>query len=131
MSEKATKDSDILSERLAENVRKYIALRMEVLRLEALEKTAWVASFLVSMFVVLFILFFSFIFVNVAIAFVLADFFGSLTIGFGIFGIFYFILALLVIIYRKKMIEGLLFSTAIENILLGLEERERGRNEKD
>jgi len=115
-------DSELISERLLNNIRTYIELRMEYYRLDILEKMASATAFIVSVLIVSLILLFAFIFINVAIAFMLSDWLGSLRKGFGIFAIFYCFLAILVIAFRKKIIQALIFNGAVENILYNNEQ---------
>ncbi len=110
-------DSEFISERLINNIRKYIELRMEYYRLDILEKMARATSFIISVLIVSLVLLFAFIFINIAIAFMLSDWLGSLRKGFGIFAVFYCVMAIFVVIFRKKLIQALIFNGAVENIL--------------
>jgi hypothetical protein len=88
---------------LKNDIAEYVELRLEAIKFSAYEKTAKMsagaASVLVGVYLFLFFQFFLF----VSLSFYLASVTGSNALGFGLVSLFYFVLLLFFLVFRKKI----------------------------
>ncbi len=99
----------------------YIQDRIQLLKLQTIEKTSRLASVFFTVIILGMMGVFILLFISLTIAAALASLLGSLFWGYGIVAIFYIILAVIVIAMRRKVIEKKLMN-ALVNILF---EKER------
>ena len=104
-------------EELTLSINRCINTNVELLKLEATERSSIVLSSMVSSMIVaiisiLFVLFFS-----IAIAFCISKYMGINYAGFAIVAAFYFLVGLILIIGRKKIIESPIREKFISNAL--------------
>lgn len=91
--------------RVIEKVNKHVDTRMEYLRLLLSEKVAIVMSKMGTVFIVLSLFLFFFLFTNIAAALWIGKHFGNYAIGFGSISIFYLLLAIIYLLLRKPVFE--------------------------
>ncbi|MFY8020034.1 MAG: phage holin family protein [Bacteroidia bacterium] len=101
----------------------YAEKRIELAKLEAIEKTAIVGGMSASFVLIILFGFLSLMFVSVMLGFLFAEISGSMLKGFGLLALFYMILFLLVIVFRKSI------SKPISNLLVRVLSREEGGHE--
>ena len=100
-------------ELLFERAKNYVDTRFQLIKLQALDKTADIISSLISkLFVVICLAFFSF-FLSVGIALWIGDLLGKSYYGFFIVSGFYLLIALLFVFLRKPLLK-----TPVNDILI-------------
>ncbi len=97
------KDEDVLGKAYDE-VREYVNLRLELLKIETAEKSAKVTAYMISSLILLFTGFFCLLFVSLVIGIYLSDYWGSYFTGFGLVGGFYVLMFLLILLFKKILI---------------------------
>ncbi len=120
------KDSDIQDSFLAnykDLLVDYTEKRIELIKLEAVEKTAIVGGLSASFLLIILFSFMSIMFLSVMMGFLLADITGSMLKGFGLLALFYVLLLILVIVFRTSI------SKPISNLLVRILTKEEGANE--
>lgn len=95
-------------------LKKYIQQRMLLLRLQATEKITRIAAVLITVFAVALIVLFLLIFGSFTAAYWLSHITGSLTAGFGIVALFYFVVLLLVIFFFRKGLQDFFINKFIQ-----------------
>ena len=103
-------------EEVADNLKKYVKTNIELLKLEGAERAAVIGSGLISSVVVGFTGILGVLFISIAAGFYISDHFGNHCTGFAIVAAFYFLLTLIFVLGRKKMLERP-FSNAIINVI--------------
>lgn len=81
----------------------YAEKRIELAKLEAIEKTAIVGGLSASFLLIILLGFMSLMFVSVMLGFLLADLSGSMLKGFSLLALFYLVLLIMVIIFRRSI----------------------------
>ncbi len=120
------KDSDIQDSFLAnykDLLVDYTEKRIELIKLEAVEKTAIVGGLSASFLLIILFSFMSIMFLSVMMGFLLADITGSMLKGFGLLALFYVLLLILVIVFRTSI------SKPISNLLVRVLVKEEGSHE--
>ena len=93
------------TEELVENVKKYINTNYELIKLEAIERLSVMISSVFSFLIIGLVLLLFIFFISLMAGFYLSDKCGNTYTGFGIVGLFYFLLAIVLIKTKKKSIE--------------------------
>lgn len=88
---------------LWQEAKNYLNIRLEVIRLKAIEKTAKIMADLVSSLALFFCILVAFLVACITLAFYLSEHFGSYTQGFGCVAAFFLIAALLVLFTKPKI----------------------------
>ncbi|MFY8108907.1 MAG: hypothetical protein ACOVO9_07940 [Bacteroidia bacterium] len=101
----------------------YTEKRIELVKLEAIEKTAIVGGLSASFLLIILFSFMSIMFLSVMMGFLLADITGSMLKGFGLLALFYVLLLILVIVFRTSI------SKPISNLLVRVLAKEEGSHE--
>jgi hypothetical protein len=101
----------------------YTEKRIELVKLEAIEKTAIVGGLSASFLLIILFSFMSIMFLSVMMGFLLADITGSMLKGFGLLALFYVLLLILVIVFRTSI------SKPISNLLVRVLVKEEGSHE--
>jgi uncharacterized oligopeptide transporter (OPT) family protein len=83
----------------------YVDVKIELLKAQWVEKAALILGKLVTGLVVMFLLFFTILFSSLVAGYYFGQVFGSTTKGFGVIALFYLIVLLVIVIFRKKMIQ--------------------------
>ena len=96
-----------------QKLQQYIQQRILLLRLQATEKVSRIASTIITSVFIVVIGLFLLVFASLTAGFWLADITGSLTAGFGIVALFYFIVFLFIIIFLRKMLQNLFINKLI------------------
>lgn len=86
------KDSGKIFRELKEDVSAYVELKLELLKLNAYERTGKLISILSYDMIILFLVFFAILFIFLALGLFLGDLFGSLGAGFGVVALLYLLL---------------------------------------
>lgn len=94
------KDSGQVFHELKDDVSAYVELRLELLKLSAYERTGKVIAVLSYGLILLFLAFFTILFIFLALGFFLGDIFGSIGAGLGVVAVLY--AALIAIIIQNK-----------------------------
>ena len=105
-------------EDLADSLKTYICLNVELNKLEAIERSAMVGSNLISTLLISSIGVIFLLCASLGLGFYLSAHFGNNYSGFVIEAAFYFCLGILFILYRKKLIEKPMRSKIIRTILI-------------
>lgn len=100
-------------EKLATDVKKYIELKLEAQKISSSSGAGTGVGYMVWGVVLAVLLYFTYIFVNIALAVVVADYFDSLTIGFGLVACLHLILPILLLLFRKPIVRK------IRNVVAG------------
>ena len=90
----------------------WVEIRLKLLQLHVFEKTAIVGSFLIYGIIIINFLFFAFLFAFVALGFLIGKWVNSMAGGFAIISLFYLLMLVLMLIFRKTIFIGL------QNLLL-------------
>ncbi len=114
-------NSDLpIVEKLASNLASYAKLEMEYQRVNAFEKIASASAFWVSVIIIAMMLMFCLMFVVIAMAVVISHY-TSWVIGFGGMAAVFLFIAILGLIFRKRLIERPLYEVAAGAILDSME----------
>jgi hypothetical protein len=97
---------DVKLEELTESVKKYINTNYELLKLQAAERTSVIGSASISMLAIGFIVILFVFFISIYIGFYLSTCLGDSYSGFAIVAGFYFLISLVLILGRKKLLEN-------------------------
>jgi hypothetical protein len=92
-------------ERLVNDIKEYINLRYELIKLEMTERTSMIGASLISLLLVVISILFFLFFVSVGLSFYLSELIGDKYSGFLIVAAAYLVLGLLFFFGRKKLIE--------------------------
>ena len=95
----------------------YLDTRLDLLKLQALDKTSDVTSSLVSRIVIAIILFLAILIVNIGLALWVGELVGRVYVGFFIVAAFYILLALLIHVFRKAWIKDPITNILIKKLL--------------
>ncbi|WP_170830141.1 phage holin family protein [Williamwhitmania taraxaci] len=104
-------------EDLTESAKQYLNTNIELLKFEATERTSVIGSGLISRLLVGMVSLLFVLFISIAAGFYLSELLGDSYSGFLIVAGFYFLLGLILIIGRKKLIETPLRDKFIRSIL--------------
>lgn len=102
MNEEAGTAKNTITEKLAADVQKYIELRLKFYKLDGLEKTASASAFTLALAIIIMLLTSLVFFLNILGAVMIAEYYGSWTIGFSALILFYVVLTILCIIFWKR-----------------------------
>ena len=102
MNEEAGTAKNTITEKLAADVQKYIELRLKFYKLDGLEKTASASAFTLALAIIIMLLTSLVFFLNILGAVMIAEHYGSWTIGFSALILFYVVLTILCIIFWKR-----------------------------
>jgi len=106
-----------LIESLIEKGEQYGKTTLELLKLKTLDKSADVASNLVSWLIVIIFVVLFFLILNIGVALWLGELLGKSYYGFFVVSGFYALLALIFVIFRKQLIKDPLNNSIIEQVL--------------
>ena len=93
-------------EEISDSLKQYLQLNYEIIKLEATERTSVISSVLVSSLVIGVTMFLFVLALSIGAGFYLSTLFGQLYLGFAIIAGFYLLLALVLFVFRKKLIEN-------------------------
>lgn len=114
---------------LVTDVKGYLNVRVEYLRLYAVERVSKIFAEMLTKVAVIISFMLAFLFGSVTLAFYLASVFESNTAGFGAVALIYILIAMLVFITKKSFLERALTNFAINTYFSKLEEEEKEENE--
>jgi hypothetical protein len=100
--------SDSLSDQisgLVENIRTYITSKVDLLLLTSVEKVARLQSSFITIIILLNIAGFTLLFITIAAAVWLGEIFNNYKIGFLFMAVFYLLLGIIVLVFRKQIID--------------------------
>lgn len=106
------KDSGKIFRELKEDVSTYVELKLELLKLNAYERTGKLISILSYDLIILFLVFFAILFIFLALGLFLGDLFGSLGAGFGVVAVLYILLIGIITANKERI------SLKITNIII-------------
>jgi len=106
-----------LIESLIEKGEQYGKTTLELLKLKTLDKSADVASNLVSWLIVIIFVVLFFLILNIGVALWLGELLGKSYYGFFVVSGFYALLALIFVIFRKQLIKDPLNNSIVEQVL--------------
>lgn len=104
-------------EELSDSLKQYLLLNIEIIKLEATNQVSTIGSTVVSSLVVGISAFLFVFSLSIGLGFYLSALLGDSYSGFAIIAAFYFLLAIVLFIGRKKLIEKPLRNKIIEKIL--------------
>lgn len=96
---------DDFAEKVKGQLSSYVDAKIELLKAQWVEKTALILGKMVTGLVVLFLLFFTILFSSLVAGYYFGQLFGSTTLGFGVIALFYMIVLLVIVIFRKRLIQ--------------------------
>jgi len=102
MKDEAGTSKNTVTEKLAADVQRYIELRLKFYKLDGLEKTASASAFSLALAIIIMLLTSMLFFLNILGAVMIAEYYGSWTLGFSALILFYAVLTILCIIFWKK-----------------------------
>lgn len=104
-------------ELLYDKAKKYTETSMELFRLNAIDKTADVASSLMARMAIVMVVAMFTLFVNIGIALLIGKMLGEYYLGFMIVSLFYLILAIVLHLFRNQFIKIPITNLVIEKLL--------------
>lgn len=104
-------------EEISDSLKQYLMLNYEIVKLQATERASVFGSFLVSTLVVGITTFLFVFTLSIGLGFYLSALLGNAWAGFAIIAAFYFVLAIIIFLGRKKMIEKPLRDKIIRKLL--------------
>lgn len=104
-------------EELTKSLKVYVETNIELLKLEATERTSVYGATLISILIVRLSLFLFVLFTSITAGFFLGNYFEDTFTGFLLVSAFYLLLSLLLILGRKKLIEGPIRDRIVKRIL--------------
>lgn len=107
---------DNKAEQLIVDIKKYISLNYVLIKLKTIERTSKVLSNLFSSILILLVLLLFVFFISLAAGFYLSAILDSKYLGFAIVGGFYFLVSIILILIKKKHIEGPIRDKFIKDI---------------
>lgn len=129
MQETKKESNEKTIEDLVTDVKGYLNVRVEYLRLYAVERASKIFADLVTNVVVVVSFILAFLFGSVTLAFYLSTVFGGYTAGFGAVAILYILLAVIVFVTKDTFLEKAITNFAIKRYFSKLEEEEEEANE--
>ncbi len=129
MQETKKESNEKTIEDLVTDVKGYVNVRLEYLRLYAVERASKVFASLVTNLVVAVSFILAFLFGCVTLAFFLSNVFGSYTAGFGAVALIYVLLAVIIFVTKTSFLERVLANFAVKSYFTKLEEEEKEANE--
>jgi len=91
----------------------YVKNRLELTRISAYEKIAKIVALIFSGIILVFVFFFTIVFLSLLVGFYFSEYWGSNFYGFGLVAAFYFISFLLLLIFRKPLLERSIMNAVI------------------
>ena len=92
----------------------YVQNRLELTRISAYEKIAKIVALIFSGIILVFLFFFTIVFLSLLAGFYFSEFYGSTFYGFGIVAAFYFITFLILLLFRKPLLERSIMNSVIK-----------------
>ncbi len=102
MKEEADTVKDTTTKQLMADVQKYIELRLKFYKLDGLEKTAAASAFSLALAIIIMLLTSMLFFLNILLAVMIAEYYGSWTLGFSVLILFYAVLTFLCVIFWRR-----------------------------
>jgi len=104
-------------EEITDSIKEYLLLNLEILKLEATERISQIGASLTAVLLVSVSVFMFVFMLSIGLGFYISAMLGNAYSGFAIIAAFYFVLAILLFIGRKKLIEKPLRDKIIEKTL--------------
>lgn len=102
---------------LIDDLKEYVNLKIQLLKLTVAEKAAHAMASLIATIVLILLAFVVLLFGSLAVAFLLGECLNSYAAGFGIVAGFYLLIALIILLTKKKIIEKPLMDKFISLLL--------------
>jgi len=96
-----------------EAIEKYIHSRLLLIRLQAIEKVSKLSAAMFSGLFIVMLSFFIMLFLSIMAAWYVGELLGSPLKGFGIICVFYILVLVLVLIFRKRVLQKTIINTVI------------------
>src|SRR5690349_5940585 len=97
-------------------VENYVHYKLHLIKLQAVEKISKLSAAMFAGIVIVVLSFFIILFLSIMAAWYFGDLLGSPSKGFGIISAFYFVVLVLIIIFRKRVLERTITNTVINII---------------
>ena len=104
-------------EEISDSLKQYLMLNYEIVKLQATEKASVIGSSLISSMVVGISAFLFVLTLSIGLGFYLSGLLGNSWSGFAIIAVLYFLITIILLLGRKKMIEKPLRDKIIDNVL--------------
>jgi len=104
-------------ETLFEEVREYLQLRQQLIKLKAIEKTTSIASHMISWLIIVPIFVLAFLFVSITLAYVFAAWWGHIYAGYLTVTLLYIIIGLLLVKFRQRWLVKPMMNAMLKQIL--------------
>jgi len=119
------------TEAIADDLKRYFATNVELLKFEALDKSSALGAGVVSRVIIWTTAIFALLFLSTWAALYLSTILGAYYLGFGIVGGFYFLVFLILLIARKSLLESPIRNKIISGTgMLEEEDKREGDSEK-
>lgn len=102
------KESEQVFDALKKDLSAYVQLKLELLKLNTYERIGRTVSILSYGLILIFIAFFAFLFIFLALGFFLGEQLGSVSVGFAVVAAIYLLLLSIIGLYRKRIREKIL-----------------------
>jgi hypothetical protein len=99
------------------SIEEYFKTEKQLLKLYVIEKTSIASSSVVSSFIIISIFTMMFLFLNLAVAYVISEYCGKISYGFLSVGIFYFLIGLVLFIKRNSWLKTPFTNSLIKKML--------------
>jgi pilus assembly protein TadC len=104
------------AEQMKEQLQNYTKLRIDLVKAQFTEKVSLLAGKLFAAIVMLFVFTLAILFVSLLAGFYFARIYDSLLVGFGIVALFYVLLFIVILIFKKRLIELPVANQIVETI---------------
>jgi len=102
-------------EQVIEHVEEYIETHGRLVKLKAVEQSSLAAGAIISNLVILFFFLFVLLFLSLAAAYFISDYFEKNYVGFALIGAFYFLIGLILFIKRESLLQTAISDAMIKN----------------
>jgi len=101
----------------AKNIQEYVNTQYELVGLQLIDRTAVSGSSLLSRLVITSVIFISVLFLSLALGFYLAQVLQSIVVSFMLIGLFYLVIALVFVLFRKWLLVYPFRNTIIKGLI--------------
>jgi hypothetical protein len=101
---------------LSENLKQYIKTTIEIIKLEILQRSIIISSYIMVKLLGWIVFIVAFIFLSIALGFYISEYVKSYATGFGLVGFVYLFVALLISFFNRRKIEKRLQNKIIRHI---------------
>ncbi len=97
--------AEAFAERLKEQLTEYVELRVDLFKATSVDKLSKAAGQMITALVIMVLVFFTILFSSLVAGFYFSEWLGSLLKGFGLVALGYVLLLIVVVLFRKRIIQ--------------------------